>query len=1191
MTAGRPSKGRQEAYPELSELAAWFAEALHTAGYENIHQFLQRHAFEKNAAYGVMNGTRFITLESMRALCVSLGRDVAEVESIWFRAKHSMERGSKRPAERGRKLGSWADMPSPHLWVRDLLLAQAREAELLPYRLLGVEGPPLPAIYVRQLLRGKNRDLHEGGDEPGNPGQEDASETVLPAGDAISRHDALLITGVPGAGKSTLVREFVRSLARIWLREDSAAEPPVSQPVVPLRLPARAFSESGSFSSVIAGVVRDVYGLAMVSEPDAMQFADLVHGARWLLFIDGIDEVADRDLRKKIIRAIAGHARSDGPYRFVVTTRPLLAAELAPLRHGGFASYSIEPFGQPELRIFATRWFAAQNPATCDERAGLFVREILDGRLKEAALNPLLATIAAVAKTRDPDRPLPANRVGLYEQFCDYLINDDANMRSVLEEIRRGADEPQVRMAEWAYAHRSELVAHLAEQHRAGQSMLVGEARAWIAEHQRAKVSEADLSDDILRELLTRTGLLVIDGSGLRFLHQAIAEYLAARAVADRLPPDLPDLKIWTDLSLEPAERTFVVFTLLLWGQRGHDLGAVLRRLLDGPPRHLLLAGRILGDCGNDRPAHAVTIVDRLMDLALGASAVTKRDDFEEGLTFARHSQQTDPASAAPSEVFWILGRMCGDPYAAIRLRDVATRRELTPGIRAFAAVAFGRVAGNDDAQAILEHIAADSTDTADLVLIAEGMLALDVDAVDAAKSVLRKVDEDLDDLDASLRAVDLLAQVGESRRSVTLAWSVLNAPGVYPTQIRAVVRTILADGGTEVTAKLLRVANRLIDTASPVVRWVLVELIEFGAQNSVIHFCQEALADPRTHSWQVPRLAAGWVMGAGPTAVDEVSRILRDRGAFDDDAFFEIALRLLETGHRAEAFEIAIELLRSSQQRSDYDWEAAWICLSVSQPGTLQDVLLLIDSLPQSDGWGSLRTLEKLTQLGETDRAVSQAKSIIENSHRMDTDAASTALRVLQSAGDPRALAEDFARRAESTDRPSQKAHLIQVVAELGNLEHAAEMARQVFAGSAIISGDDLGRMVRIQILSEGVRAAPDILVLSKQRLERNSSWHGKKDLPIVADCLARLGALSTATQIWLELTTDLSTPFIMSSQACSSLVHSGNRAGAIDALRDALGATGLSAAERARLGSLLSWAVLRMPGADFEEVRANRE
>jgi hypothetical protein len=185
MSAGRPRTGRQEPYPELSELAGWFTEALAAAGYGNVNQFLQRHRFEKNAVYEVMNGTSLKTLESVKTLAMALGREPREVEPIWFRAKQSMERG---PCTELAPMSTRSRGPTCHSQI--------------------------PAYGICFWRRRERRNC-------------------CPTG-SLGRHEHLLITGGPDAGKTVLAQDLTRRLARIWLREDSASEPAISLPVIPL---------------------------------------------------------------------------------------------------------------------------------------------------------------------------------------------------------------------------------------------------------------------------------------------------------------------------------------------------------------------------------------------------------------------------------------------------------------------------------------------------------------------------------------------------------------------------------------------------------------------------------------------------------------------------------------------------------------------------------------------------------------------------------------------------------------------------------------------------------------------------------------------------------------------------------------------------------------------------------------------
>jgi hypothetical protein len=75
-----------------------------------------------------------------------------------------------------------------------------------------------------------------------------------------------------------------------------------------------------------------------------------------------------------------------------------------------------------------------------------------------------------------------------------------------------------------------------------------------------------------------------------------------------------------------------------------------------------------------------------------------------------------------------------------------------------------------------------------------------------------------------------------------------------------------------------------------------------------------------------------------------------------------------------------------------------------------------------------------------------------------------------------------------------------------------------------------------------------------------------------------ARHGIVA-GTQLWLELLTSSSVPIAESFASCSALVQSGQQTLAITTLRDKLKDGNLSAADRSRLGALLTWTQLRNP------------
>jgi hypothetical protein len=1169
MSAGRPPKNPQEPLPELAELSKWFAAALTGADYVNVHQFLLRNKQFDKKLYGVRNGTERLELAVIKKLAAVLGRPPGEVDPLWFSAKRAMEQNEQMRVATGHQACSWETMPQPDPGVRSLLLAEAAEAQLLPYQLLGIESPDLPRIYVRQHLR-QATGTADGVDDA-------ATEVARPAAEALSRHDYVLVTGGPGSGKTALVRELARRLARVWLREDPADAPPTRRPVVPLLVPARTLTDSGSFSSALAAAVRRVYGMDMLTELRPGHFAGPVSGARWLLIIDGLDEVVDRELRAKIIRAIRGHARSDAPYQFVVTSRPLPEAELRSLRNEPFTAFSVESFGRRELREFAGKWFTTQDPATAGGQSQSFLREISDPRLREAARNPLLATIAALVKTRDPKLPLPASRVDLYARFCGFLIDDETNGRTTLGQLRQQAGEPGYRAAEWAYLHREVIVTWLAEQYLDGKPALLDTAQAWIRENLPADIGES-LEPADLRQLLADTGLLMTEGADLRFTHQTFAEYLAARAMAERMTSDLsrqPDLKALIDRGLETGQETFVVFTLVLWGRAGGDLGGLLRHLLEGPPRQSLLAGRILGECGDTRPAEASQVIDRLADIALGDAGVLFRDAFDDSSLRRRRGERAhDPLAAEPGEAFWLLGRIHGDRHVAALLRNVATSAELAAEIRTDAAVALGRNSDLDGAVEILRSLPQEHTSPAARVRIAEAITALNPDTTDAAEAVLRTITAETGGPGPASRTAELLAEFGHSEQAVNLAWSVINDnDGALPAQTISAIRIILRYQGADGAVRLLHAAGGQLNMGRPMLRWILIELTRWGSGDHVIEFCRRALADPETITWQWSSVAGGWAFAAGPSASAEIFHILGQRGNSYEEATGEISLRLMETGYPDEAFEIAMSLLRFPGGRLGYS-DAPWIALAAAPPDRLPELLPLIDEIPVSGDYAGRRVLDELMRLGETGRAASKAKALVLADHGLSESLGSATVKALLANGKPDALTEELARLAAGSKYSSAKVPVIETLLELGDTSRAAQMAHEVIAGKAVF-GNQLARMTRVLILSEGLHAADGIITLLRAR----EKWLRNKYLLETADCLATVGALSAGTQLWLQLLTSPSVPIGESFESCSALVQSGQRTLAITTLRDKLKTGNLPGADRARLGALLTWAQLRNP------------
>ncbi|MCE6996463.1 hypothetical protein LZG04_16890 [Saccharothrix sp. S26] len=473
--------------------------------------------------------------------------------------------------------------------VLSLMSAQVRAAVELPYRLPGARRPSLAAVYVRQDLSAGGEEPHAGPSRPtpildGHgrlvevPRPPAPRVAVRPPAraveDALDGDEHLVITGGAGQGKSTLSLRLAADLAARWCGEPDGL--PSVEPLVPLRLTARELAARLDlpFSQALADSAQAEYGALLRGPVSADLLGDRVAGRRWLLLVDALDEVAvgaDRDRLASVLAAWA----SGGPYRIVVTTRPVEGAALAPLYRIGAARYELLPFDGGALRSFARHWFAEEGEETADR----FLRQIREAHLDELVRVPLLATIAAIVFARGGDRPLPDNQYELYEAYLAFLRSARASS---------GPFEP------W----QDGLLEHLGRTRSETDTSLVSAARSWVAEHVPADALPADWPE-ALTAFLVSVGPLVMRGEDLRFLHHSFAEHLAATSLAREFPARFTpedDGFARTVHAARPKERGRFARSVLLHYTRLRPTEAdpLVRWLHGGDAEAHLLAARLL---------------------------------------------------------------------------------------------------------------------------------------------------------------------------------------------------------------------------------------------------------------------------------------------------------------------------------------------------------------------------------------------------------------------------------------------------------------------------------------------------------------------------------------------------------------------------------------------------------------------
>ncbi|MEO7196814.1 MAG: hypothetical protein ABIZ05_18655 [Pseudonocardiaceae bacterium] len=854
------------------------------------------------------------------------------------------------------------------------------------------------------------------------------------------------------------------------------------------------------------------FGRSLLEDPDPGLFASRVQGARWLVLVDGLDEIPDPWLRGEVIRSVAQHARPDSDYRFVVTTRALPESELAPLRRTTVGNYVIEPFGTPELEEFATKWFTVQRVPSPAAETDRFLRETSDGRLRELVRNPLLATIAAVSAVKEPDRPLPTSRLNLYERFCGYLAGDRTGKRNPLAQLRRHhEDNPELlACVQWLHRSRSELLGALARHRLESQDKLSHAAMEWARDRVPDGVTLVDGWEDHLWEELVGTGLLVAHERELRFLHQSFAEFLSAQSQAKTIGNDLDELDTWIRRGLRKAERTFALFTLAMWAAvPEHDIGIVIDRLLSSlDPQRLLFAGRLMAEGVSVPDDLTARVIDRIFVLIRNA------DD-----QFSRWAE----------EGFEVLGALFDHPAVPTRLASLAGDTKVRLSRRVSALEAFERLRGGEYAQLLLAELlpcaygqplqqcarvavrlgqeAIDMTrrralqmveepdsDAGERTTAAEVMriLGLMTYVADLARSVLEETratpaqleraaeawlaaqgetavakiaalarDRPAHDHTGRTRLAAFLHKAGDGQAAESLAGTVLNAEVADGNAVVKAVETLLSVRGAEAVPRVLLVVDRWSERGNVhevgTVGRILKQLAPYpeAAVVSRVRVLLERFscvigANDLINAW----LAAE---PAGESILDTI-----DRGAmlYIFDQVWS-AQYLQAAGEQAAATELAERALHSPRdfgRYRDHYKKAASVLLKVDRATAVSQLVHWAEQNPQSDWLAGV-----MDALDDTDQEVERAQAFCARRlvahHRVDGKELRDALTVLLCCeGESAALAVSEAARTRPELSFDQRRELVCGLAALGQLDLAQSVWAHLLEWQGYSDGDDVG-------------------------------------------------------------------------------------------------------------------------------------
>jgi hypothetical protein len=378
---------------------------------------------------------------------------------------------------------------------------------------------PLDAAYLSLQALVPGADDHVGGPD----GTRVASAATLPAEEALADHDRVLLRGVAGSGKTTLVQWLAVTAAR-GERGDR----------VPFVLPLRTLIRRPDGLPVPDAFLAAVRVPFHAGQPDG--WADRVLTARrGLLLVDGIDEIPERE-RERTRRWLRDLLDVYPGNQWLVTSRPSAVREdwLAP---EGFAELALTPMSHDDVAAFVARWHTAARAGASGpelERLDAYERSLLDAvrtkpDLGRLATNPLMCGLIC-ALHRDRRGYLPHGRQELYDAALSMLLarrDEERDMFAPGEDGVRLTELPQIqllqRLAYWLIRNNQ------SEMDRDRAERIVADVLPSLP----AAAAQGDAAR-ILGHLLVRSGLLREPAAGtVEFVHRTFQDYLGAKAAVE----------------------------------------------------------------------------------------------------------------------------------------------------------------------------------------------------------------------------------------------------------------------------------------------------------------------------------------------------------------------------------------------------------------------------------------------------------------------------------------------------------------------------------------------------------------------------------------------------------------------------------------------------------------------------------
>ena len=354
----------------------------------------------------------------------------------------------------------------------------------------------------------------------------DLTSETIPAQEAVTKHQKLMLLGKPGAGKTT----FLQHLALECVRGNFQAD------CIPVVIFFRTFvvqAKAAQDFSLLGYLERFWQSYDLSSS----QIKNLLQQGKFLILLDGLDEIPPEN-EQEIYQQIQQFTQLFYQNSIVITCR--LAGQQ--YRFNGFSYVELADFNPSQVEIFARRWFTAtaQDQHTGQQKAEQFLEQLQEKEnqaIRELVTTPILLNlICSVFQER---LSFPDKRARLYQEGLDILLVRWDRSRGIerdriyhnlvlADKIKLLSQIAAVNFEQGNYFFETEQLLQIIADYLATTS----------TEARDPETLRLD-SQAILRAIEVQHGLLIERARGIySFSHLTFQEYLTARKIVSSPTPE-----------------------------------------------------------------------------------------------------------------------------------------------------------------------------------------------------------------------------------------------------------------------------------------------------------------------------------------------------------------------------------------------------------------------------------------------------------------------------------------------------------------------------------------------------------------------------------------------------------------------------------------------------------------------------